>query len=50
MINRIIKWVLSFIFKKPDPVEVIKDEAKETVDAVPNGQPMSDHLNKRLRD
>lgn len=47
---KIVKFLWSLIFGGKDPVKEVEREAKETVDKVPDGQPMSDFLNKQLRD
>ncbi len=48
LIARLIKYIFSFL--KKDKVKEIEDEAKSKVDKVPDGKPMSDFLNKQLRD
>ena len=47
IIARLVKWIMSF---GKDEVKEIQDEAKDKVDQVPDGKPMSDFLNKQLRD
>lgn len=51
-----ILFVLALLFKlylklaRNRDVEEIEDEARNEVDAVPDGQPMADYINDRLRD
>ncbi len=45
----IIKATWSSFFKK-DPIKEVEREAEKIVNKVPDGQPMSDLLNKQLRD
>ena len=46
----IIKIIWRMMLGKGDPVKEIEYDAEKEMGQIPDGQPMSDFLNKRLRD
>ncbi len=48
MLLKLIVWIRGF-FKK-DPLREVEREAEKEVNAIDDGQPMSDFLNEQLRD